>query len=169
MLIKEHIEIKEDAKSWDKVLVGTSVIVYVINIIVAGLDTGRFHWSPNSGWSIYSFGIIMITGGNIIIMFAYRKNIYFSSIVRIQKERGHTVCDRGIYKLVRHPAYLGMIMFFTGIPLITGSLWSGVPATIAIILFLIRTKLEDKTLKVELEGYIDYTKRTRHKILPFIW
>jgi protein-S-isoprenylcysteine O-methyltransferase Ste14 len=89
--------------------------------------------------------------------------------VRIQKDRGHVVCDKGLYKIVRHPGYLGMIISLMGLPLITTSTWSIIPTLIAIILLLIRTSFEDKTLTDELDGYIEYTRKTRNKLIPLVW
>jgi len=90
-------------------------------------------------------------------------------VVRIQKERGHTVCDTGIYRIVRHPGYAGMTISLAAFPLLTGSVWSTIPISIAIILLFVRTYLEDVTLKKELEGYPEYVKKTRQRLIPGIW
>jgi protein-S-isoprenylcysteine O-methyltransferase Ste14 len=97
------------------------------------------------------------------------QNNFFSTVMRIQKDRGHVVCDTGLYKIVRHPGYLGMIISLMGLPLITTSVWSIIPTFIAIILLLIRTSLEDKTLISELDGYAGYTRKTRYKLIPLVW
>lgn len=89
--------------------------------------------------------------------------------VRIQTNREHIVCETGLYKIVRHPAYLGSIVQALGFPLLFGSTWSILPVCILIILFLTRTFLEDKTLKNELKGYSGYCAKTRYKIIPFVW
>jgi len=89
--------------------------------------------------------------------------------VRIQKERGHIVCDKGLYRIIRHPGYLGMTLSLLAIPLITTSFWSIIPTLMAISLLVIRTSLEDKTLREELEGYVEYSKKTRYKLIPLIW
>ena len=107
--------------------------------------------------------------GQLFFLIAQKQNKFFSSTVRIQTDRGHTVCKTGLYKVVRHPAYLGNFIQTLGFPLIFGSLWSIIPAIISIILLLIRTNLEDKTLINELNGYREYTHETRFKIIPYIW
>jgi len=168
-LIKERSKVKEDAKSWDKLLLGISGIIYLTNIITAGLDSGRFHGSPDFGWFAYIPGIFFTISGQVVFLSALRENKFFSSIVRIQKERGHVVVASGIYKMVRHPGYLGMIISLLGIPFITGSLWSLIPTSLAIILLFVRTVLEDKTLINELEGYRQYTMKTRNKLIPWVW
>lgn len=168
-LMTERSKVGEGAKSWDKRILGLSAIVYLVNIVVAGLDSGRFRWSPNMHGSVYVIGVAMLLIGQVIFLIARKENRFFSSVVRIQLERGHAVCDTGLYKVVRHPGYLGMIIALTGFPFITGSLWSIIPTSIAIILLLIRTYLEDETLKKELPGYREYALRVRQRLIPVIW
>jgi protein-S-isoprenylcysteine O-methyltransferase Ste14 len=168
-LANERSNIGEGVKSWDKLILGLLTVIYLITIIIAGLDSGRFLWTINFSWIISISGVAILIIGQIIFLTARYQNNFFSSVVRIQKERGHVVCDTGLYKIIRHPGYLGMILSLIAIPLITTSLWSIIPTLIAIILLLIRTSLEDKTLKDELGGYLEYSKKTRYKMIPFIW
>ncbi|MHB8261137.1 MAG: methyltransferase family protein [Bacteroidia bacterium] len=168
-LMTERSKVGEGAKSWDKIILGLSALTYLINVVVAGLDSGRFQWSPNFHWSIYALGVVLTIIGNAIFLTARKENKYFSSVVRIQTDRGHTVCDTGVYKIVRHPGYSGMTISLAALPLITGSLWSIIPTTIAIILLFIRTYFEDEALKKELTGYTEYTQRTRQRLIPKIW
>jgi protein-S-isoprenylcysteine O-methyltransferase Ste14 len=168
-LMNERANLGEGIKSWDKLLLGLSALMYVITIVLAGLDSGRFQWTPNFNWGSCLSGVLFTLIGQILFLTARSQNNFFSSVVRIQKDRGHVVCDWGLYKIVRHPGYLGMIISLMGIPLITTSVWSGIPTLIAIVLLLIRTSLEDKTLINELDGYIEYTRKTRKKLIPFVW
>lgn len=168
-LINERSKLGEGIKSWDKLLLSLSALIYVITIVLAGLDSGRYHWTLNFSWSLSITGVILMVIGQVIFLTARAQNNFFSSVVRIQKERGHVVCDKGLYKIVRHPGYLGMIITLTGIPLITTSVISFIPTLVAIILLLVRTSLEDKTLNNELEGYTEYTTKTRNKLIPFVW
>jgi len=137
--------------------------------IIGGLDSGRYHWSPDFHWSIYLLGIILTGVGQLLFLIAQKQNKFFSSTVRIQTDREHIVCETGLYKIVRHPAYLGSIIQSLGFPLIFGSLWSIIPISFSIILFITRTNLEDKTLINELKGYSEYSNKTRYKIIPFVW
>lgn len=168
-LINERSKLGDGIKSWDKLLLGISALIYVIIIVIAGFDSGRFLWTQNFNWIVCVSGVILIVFGQLLFLIARSQNNFFSSVVRIQKDRGHVVCDTGLYKLVRHPGYLGMTISLIAIPLITTSIWSVIPTFIAIILLLIRTTLEDKTLINELEGYIEYTNKTRNKLIPFVW
>jgi protein-S-isoprenylcysteine O-methyltransferase Ste14 len=168
-LMNERSKPAEGTRKWDKTILGLSFLVTLSMFIVAGLDSGRYHWSPDFHWSIYLPGIILTISGQLLFLIAQKQNKFFSSTSRIQTNREHTVCDTGLYKIVRHPAYLGSIIQSLGFPLLFGSLWSIIPVCLMIILLITRTNLEDKTLKNELHGYLEYSYKTRFKIIPFAW
>jgi len=168
-LAEERSKTKTGTKLWDKKIVGLSALTLIITYIVAGLDAGRFHDSPEFPRMVNALGVVLILFGEIVFLVAQKQNKFFSSVVRIQTDRGHTVCDTGIYKIVRHPAYFGMIVTAIGIPLILGSLWSFIPSSFSILLTVIRTSLEDKTLVQELDGYREYTNQTPYRLFPYIW
>ncbi|MCU0471763.1 MAG: isoprenylcysteine carboxylmethyltransferase family protein [Bacteroidales bacterium] len=168
-LAAERSGVKSGTKSWDKIILGLSAVTLIITYIVAGSDSGRFQWSPLFHWWINAVGAILILSGEVIFLMAQKQNKFFSSLMRIQTDRGHTVCDTRIYKIIRHPAYFGNIITAIGIPLILGSIWGFIPAAVSIFLVIIRTSLEDKTLINELDGYLDYTYKTRYRLLPYIW
>lgn len=96
-------------------------------------------------------------------------NKFFSGTVRIQKERGHTVVTTGAYRFVRHPGYLGFIIFSIATPLLLDSLWALIPAGLTATVVIIRTALEDQTLLDELNGYKEYTSQVRYRLLPRVW
>jgi protein-S-isoprenylcysteine O-methyltransferase Ste14 len=168
-LLNERSKPGEGTKKWDKTILGLSFLITISMYIIAGLDSGRYHWSPDFHWSIYLLGIILTILGQLLFLIAQKQNKFFSSTVRIQTDREHIVCETGLYKIVRHPAYLGSIIQSLGFPLLFGSLWSIIPIGMLIILLITRTNLEDKTLKNELRGYLEYSNKTRYKIIPFVW
>jgi protein-S-isoprenylcysteine O-methyltransferase Ste14 len=168
-LAAERSEVKSGTKSWDKIIIGLSAVTLIITYIIAGLDSGRFLGSPGFHWGIIATGVILILLGELFFLTAQKQNKFFSSLMRIQSDRGHTVCDTGIYKIIRHPAYFGNIITAIGIPLVLGSLWCFIPAVVSIFLIVLRTSLEDKTLMNELDGYREYTHKTRYRLLPYIW
>jgi protein-S-isoprenylcysteine O-methyltransferase Ste14 len=168
-LMNERVKPGQGTKKWDKILLGISAPVYLIMIIVAGLDSGRFNWSPNLHWSLYIIAIILTLFGHLVFLIAKRQNKFFSTVVRIQTERGHAVCDTGLYKIIRHPGYFGMIISTLGFPLLLGSLWCIIPVILSISVLVIRTYLEDKTLINELTGYKDYSYKTPYKLIPEVW
>jgi protein-S-isoprenylcysteine O-methyltransferase Ste14 len=165
----ERSKAGEGAKKWDKTILGLSFLATIAMYIIAGLDSGRYRWSPGFNQSLYVAGAVLTASGQLLFLIAQKQNKFFSSIMRIQTDRGHTVCETGLYRVVRHPAYLGSVIQATGFPLIMGSLWSIIPAGLLIILAVARTWLEDETLKKELRGYPEYAQKTRHKLIPYIW
>ena len=96
-------------------------------------------------------------------------NAYFSLGYRLLADRGHTVTTGGPYRYVRHPAYTGTIAFELATPIMLGSLWALIPGVLAAGLFAIRTALEDRSLQRELEGYTEYARRVRYRLLPGLW
>lgn len=168
-LLVERSKPGEGTKKWDKTILGLSFLVTISMYIVAGLDSGRYHWSPQFHWSLCLLGIILTASGQLLFLIAQKQNKFFSSTVRIQTDREHTVCETGLYKIVRHPAYLGSIIQSLGFPLLFGSLWSIIPICLSVIILITRTSLEDKTLKNELKGYLEYATKTRYKIIPYVW
>ena len=160
---------KENVKSWDKPLVFFMVFLFPsIGLLVAGLDR-RFGWSVPlaAGWQ-WSAGIILALS-IIFSIWAMAENAYFSAYVRIQHERGHRVVSSGPYHLIRHPAYAGGILSSLALPILLGSQWALIPSLITIILTIVRTSLEDRTLTQELAGYAEYTRQTRYRLFPGIW
>ena len=168
-LLTERSKPGEGTKKWDKAILGLLFLTTISMYITAGLDSGRYHWSPDFHWSSYLAGIILTISGQLLFLIAQKQNKFFSSTVRIQTNREHVVCETGLYKVVRHPAYLGSVIQALGFPLLFGSLWSIIPIGFSVILFLTRTYLEDQTLINELKGYPEYAHKTRYKIIPYVW
>jgi protein-S-isoprenylcysteine O-methyltransferase Ste14 len=135
---------------------------------VAGLDH-RFVWSPVFPLWLIVLGFILTSLGYAFGVWAFVENRFFSSVVRIQTDRGHVVCDSGPYRLVRHPGYAGTILALLGIVLALGSVWTLIPAAVALIIAVVRTALEDQTLQEELPGYRDYARRVRYRLIPGIY
>jgi protein-S-isoprenylcysteine O-methyltransferase Ste14 len=111
----------------------------------------------------------IVIGGYALVVWATGVNAYFSQVVRIQSERGHTVISSGPYHFVRHPAYVGMTLVVIGAPIMLGSWWALIPGVISALLMIARTNLEDQTLQDELPGYAAYAQHTRHRLIPGIW
>lgn len=168
-LIEERLKPKEGMKKWDKIYYIVSTPVYFAILIISILDGGRFDWEPRIPILLVIIGVVVYTIGQIIVLWAKKVNKFFSTVVRIQKDRGQTVCKDGPYRFVRHPGYLGGLLYIIVTPFVLSSFWGLIPAVIAVVLLFIRTYLEDKTLQRELEGYTDYTNEARYRLLPGIW
>ena len=166
---RQNIEKAKGAKAWDKVLAPLMALsVGFPLVIVAGLDH-RFGWSPVFPLRLIVLGFILIALGYAFAVWALVENRFFSCVVRIQVDRGHVVCDSGPYRIVRHPGYAGNILPLLGIVLALGSLWTLIPAAVALIIAVIRTALEDRTLQEELPGYQEYARRVRYRLFPGIY
>jgi len=157
------------AKAWDKVLAPLMALSLSFPlVIVAGLDH-RFGWSPVLPPWLIVLGFILISLGYAFAAWALAENRFFFSTVRIQTDKGHVVCDSGPYRIVRHPGYAGNIPPLLGIVLALSSLWTLIPGAVALIITVVRTVLEDRTLQVELPGYRDYARHVRYRLIPGIY
>lgn len=159
----------KEIRNWDKIISGLwGLAQFLLLPLVAGLDI-RFGWTGELGipWHVVGAGVFAIGLG--IFGWAMITNAYFSTAVRIQNDRGQTVCRSGPYRFVRHPGYTGAILQSLGTPILLGSAWACVPGMLAAVLMIIRTALEDRTLQKELPGYQDFVKEVHYRLLPGIW
>lgn len=157
-------------KSWDKPIVGLlTIYLPLLMCIIAGLDK-RFGWSPAIPlvWQIIAILLIAL-GYGVLGTWAMVANTYFSSHVRIQKDRGQKVIENGPYRFVRHPGYLGGLCAFLPAPILLQSYWALTIAVVYIVVLVYRTAREDKTLQDELPGYKEYSQKTRFRLLPGVW
>jgi len=168
-LIAERATIGEGTKRWDIVpsfMIGR--ISPLAILIVAGLDI-RFAWSPIIPLTLKIIALIPAMAGMVLVDWAVLSNRFFSGVVRIQKERGHTTVDSGPYRYIRHPGYTGTIAYNLFIPLVLSSLWTFIPAGLVIVVTVVRTIFEDRTLWAELDGYQNYASRVRPRLIPGLW
>ena len=156
---------KDDVKQWDKYLAGGSSILFPFAfLIVAALDH-RFGWTGAPAYPLWLMGISVVLGllGYLFSIWAARENKFYARFVRIQTERGHYPITTGPYRIVRHPGYAGLSLFMLE------SYWALLVCVIMVVMLVIRTALEDRTLKEELPGYLEYTQQTRFRLIPGIW
>ncbi len=156
-------------KGWDKLCLALFALAILGIFAVAALDAGRYGWAPAPAWT-WPIGLMMAIAGQAVLSWAMLNNRFFEKTVRIQSERGHRVIDTGPYAHIRHPGYTGVILgILLSAPLLMGSLWTWVPAVLASLVLVIRTALEDRTLRAELDGYEAYAARVRYRLFPGIW
>ena len=158
----------EDAKPWDKILVPWMGFWGILVMLIAGLDA-LLDWSPSFSLPVKILALVLILGGYALSSYALIENRFFSGMVRIQADRGHQVVSSGPYRWMRHPGYAGALLTYLATPLLLDSRWAFLPAVVITILLVIRTALEDKSLQDELEGYRDYARRVRYRLLPGVW
>ena len=169
MAERQNIEKMQGAKAWDKVLAPLMAISFSFPlVIVAGLDH-RYGWTPLFPTWLNILGLVLIALGYAFAVWAIVENRFFSTTVRIQTDRGHSVCDSGPYRIVRHPGYAGNLLAAAAIITALNSMWTLIPAVAALVIAVIRTSLEDKTLHEELTGYREYAGRVRYRLFPGIY
>jgi protein-S-isoprenylcysteine O-methyltransferase Ste14 len=153
---------------WDRILLRTIIILWFAWLILAALDGGRFHWSKVPVW-LQWLGGVAVPFAVWIFDWTFKENTFSAPVVRIQKERGHKVISSGPYAIVRHPLYSGALLLMPATSLLLGS-WYGVLGSMVLAAGLgIRTIMEEKTLVRELEGYSEYARRVRYRLIPFVW
>jgi protein-S-isoprenylcysteine O-methyltransferase Ste14 len=156
-------------RKWDQIISGlNAAAMYLVLPLVAGLDV-RFGWTRDPGVAWHVAGAVVFALGLELTSWAMFANVFFSTAVRIQLDRGHTVCSSGPYRFVRHPGYVGFILQAIGVPILLGSWWALIPGLAAAVLIIVRTVFEDRTLQAELPGYPDYVQKVHYRLLPGIW
>ena len=168
-VIAARINGHKGTKRWDLLLGAIFILPTILAIpIVAALDDGRYHWLPVSWWVCVP-GYALWIMGMVGVTWAESVNKFFETTVRIQTDRGHHVIDSGPYAIVRHPGYVFISILLVSTPLALGSLWALIPAVLACLILVLRTILEDQTLREELAGYEEYALRVRYKLVPGVW
>ena len=167
-LVEERGRWGANTKAWDRWILSANLVLTLALLIVIGLDAGRFGWS-HVPWPVRLAALLGFLPGFGLPILASRANTYLASTVRIQDERGHRVVSAGPYAAIRHPMYAGMILFDLCLPLLLGSWWGLAVSGVMITLVVVRTALEDRTLRSELPGYADYARRVRFRLVPGIW
>lgn len=168
-LLEERAQPGPGVKLWDKLIYILKIPIVSAIILTGSLDAGRFGWTPDIPPGIYLGFIVLNILGHGVNLWAMRVNRYFSSMVRIQTDRGHEVITDGPYRYIRHPGHLGVILTQFSSAIILGSLWALIPSTLMSVLVIVRTHFEDNMLKEELPGYKDYAGNVRYKLIPHIW
>jgi protein-S-isoprenylcysteine O-methyltransferase Ste14 len=159
----------DNQKGWDKLVLIASLLLAMLWLILMPLDAKRFGWSPIFPIWLKVLGGVMLIPALFFIFRATVENTFLSTMVRIQSERKQRVISTGVYGFVRHPLYLGCLLMLAGAPLLLGSVSGLVIGLIAIIMLLGRTLGEEAMLATELEGYTDYQKKVRYRLIPGLW
>ena len=168
-LLEERTKLRHrNQKRWDRVFGIVSGLTVLIWFLTVSLDAARFKWSVMP-FGLQILGLIGLAIALTIIYLTFRENAYLSTVVRIQDERGQTTITSGPYHYVRHPMYTGIgIMFLSG-ALLLGSWLGFIPAIVLVVLYAIRSILEERMLHEELSGYAEYTAVVKYRLIPHIW
>ena len=168
-LIEERLKPGRGMKKWDKVYFAVTTPLYLAAVIVSAIDAGRYGWPPRVPTAVVILGTVLYVLGQSLFLWAKSVNRFFSAVVRIQTDRGQTVCKDGPYRWVRHPGYFCGMLFGLSMPLVLGSYWGIIPAAVGNAGLILRTGLEDRLLRKELPGYEEYTREVRYRLIPGIW
>jgi len=142
-----------------------STAIFLARFIITGLDH-RFAWSNVPVYIVITADIIVLLG-YLIILFVFKQNSYASRIVEVSKNQ--KVISTGLYRIVRHPMYLGILIMFLPTPIALGSYWALIPLSVLPVILILRILNEEKVLSNNLEGYYEYCQKTRFRLIPFIW
>ena len=153
----------------DKILLFSFMASFAGMVAFASLDVFRFHLLPAPPMIVSSTGIVLFLWGWWIITVVLRTNAFAATVVRHQKERRHTVVTTGIYSIIRHPMYAGLIPVLVGLDLWLESYAAALVAMVPIGILVVRIHLEERFLKRELEGYEAYAAKVRRRLIPGIW
>lgn len=166
-LIDRRMRVGEGTKTWDKVWAAAFAPLLSAVYIVAGLDARD--GAATLPAALWPLGMVIFLPGAAMLTWSMVVNPFFEKTVRIQTDHNHRVIDTGPYAFLRHPGYAGFVGLIAGTPLLLGSAWALIPATLSLAGILVRTALEDRTLRAELAGYDDYTARVRFRLVPGLW
>jgi protein-S-isoprenylcysteine O-methyltransferase Ste14 len=167
-LLVERLGPRKGAKPWDTAILSLLGVVQLVRYVVAGLDQ-RYDWTGGFPLVVQFSALAASALGYILVIWATASNAFFSQVVRVQTERGHTVVTGGPYRHVRHPAYAGAIVYELAISILLASRWAIAVSALNAILLILRTALEDRVLQAELNGYADYARKVRFRLLPGLW
>jgi protein-S-isoprenylcysteine O-methyltransferase Ste14 len=153
---------------WDKVFVVAVMVLFVAWLILMPLDAVRFGWSEVPGW-LQILGALGVVLSFYTMFLTFRENAYLALVVKVQEERGQSVVSTGPYRYVRHPMYASTLLFFPGSALLLGSWWGLMFCTVLLGLLVWRIPLEERMLENGLDGYDEYERNVRYRLIPHVW
>lgn len=168
-LAKERMRFlsNKGTKPWDKLFFLVYTLAFCATLITACLEAGRN--GNQLPIVVCAAGLAILAIGHFIEATARTTNPYYSSVVRIQRDRGQKVYQGGLYQVVRHPGYAGAVIYTLGAAIGLGSALAIIPALVGVAALIVRTHLEDETLQKELAGYKQFARKTRYRLLPGVW
>ena len=163
-LLEKRLNAKEGEKT-QRGVVAVSGLLFVAGFVVAGLDY-RFGWSQMPAWLVALSSVILLVSYALYAE-VMRENAYLSRTIEVQENQ--RVVDSGLYSVVRHPMYAVTVWLFLSIPIVLGSWWSLLCFFPYVVVIVFRILNEEKVLEAGLDGYAEYKKRVKYRILPFVW
>jgi len=170
-LFKERFSspVQKEQKSWDKIVIFLIIIAYLAWMLISPLDAKRFGWSPPFPFFIKALGTILAVGGFWLFHETFKENTFAAPVVKLQEERKQHVISTGVYGVVRHPLYLAASLYVIGGALLMGSIFGSLCGLALVIVVALRSIGEERMLRNELEGYEEYMRRVRWRLIPYVF
>ena len=170
-LFKERFSspVQKDQKPWDKIVIWLVILTYVLWMVITPLDARRYGWSPDFPLWLKAAGFVITVLGFWLFYETFRENTFAAPVVKIQEERKQHVISTGVYGFVRHPLYLGAGLYVIGGALLMGSLFGMLAGVLFTSVLAARSVGEEQMLREQLDGYEEYTKRVRWRLIPYIF
>ncbi len=163
-LLRKRLSAKEK-QGEQQTVVKLSGLMFLAGFVLAGLDH-RFGWLPLPGWLSMAAAVVFLLA-YVLYAEVLRENVYLSRTVEVQE--GQKVIDTGLYGIVRHPMYMATLLLFLSMPIVLGSLISFVVFLAYPLIIAKRIRNEEEVLEAGLEGYAEYKKKVKYRLVPFIW
>jgi protein-S-isoprenylcysteine O-methyltransferase Ste14 len=163
-LLEKRLNAKEK-RGEQSIVVKLSGLMFIVGFVIAGLDF-RFKWFQMPKTVVIASVVIFLVGYLIYAVVLY-ENTYLSRTIEVQKNQ--KVIDTGLYGIIRHPMYSATILLFLAMPLVLGSLIAFAVFLVYPVLIILRINDEEKMLEKELKGYIEYKKKVKYRLIPFVW
>ena len=170
-LLKERFgsPIQQTQKPWDKVLLLLFFVEFIVWFAIMPLDGRRYAWSPPFPLWLRALGALLQIIATYLVFEAMRENTFAAPVVKMQKERGQKVISTGLYAIVRHPMYAGATLLFISAPLLLGSIGGLALGLVLILTIGARSVGEEAMLKEELDGYRDYMRKVKWRMIPYVF
>ena len=163
-LLRKRLNAKEEQKE-QRTVVALSGGMFIVSFVLAGLNW-RFRWLILPHWVVCAAAILFLVS-YLLYAEVLRENTFLSRTIEVQE--GQKVIDTGLYAIVRHPMYMATLVMFLTMPLVLGSLPSFLVSLLYLPILAKRIRNEEAVLEEGLEGYKDYKKRVKYKVIPFVW
>ena len=166
---RARFPLRRDQSSLDKILLPSCMAAYALVVAIDGYDANHFPvlGTPNAGISIVGLALVVL--GWTLVMLTLRTNAYASTVVRHQVERGHRVIESGVYSVVRHPMYAGLIVAMIGMGLWLGTYAGAIATALPTVILAARILVEENVLRMNLAEYDSYRNRVRYRLMPGVW
>ena len=160
---------REGQERWDKIFIAAFMVLFHLWFVILPLDARRFNWSPEFPLWIEFIGALLMVVSMALIIETFRENTFAAPVVKVQEERNQRVISTGLYGVIRHPMYLGALFLFVGPPLLLGSLYGIVIGMVTVVFIAMRSLREEKVLARDLDGYSEYMKKVKWRLIPHIF